>query len=159
MKGDIMETTVKESIAASKAITKERLARLGLTAIAKNLDAVKVRARKMLIAYECYRYLTPEKIQAFQRMLIEESRPLPYNKQLSFTKLADYTKIPPEDVLVKLEEAIDRQCFDSYEVAHIVQVKKDPLLLGLIEGCKDKFFIAQWDTDIKIADLLKDNEG
>jgi hypothetical protein len=155
MKGDIMETTVKETAG----ITKERLARLGLTTVAKNLDAVKLRARKMLIAYECYRYLTPEKILAFQHKLSDECRSLPYTKQLSFTRLADYLKIPPEDVLLKLEEAIGRNCFDSYEVAHIVQVKKDPLLLGLINGCKDKFFIAGWDNDVRISDLLKDNEG
>lgn len=149
-----METKVD-----TNTITQERLERLGLKTVAKNLNALKARAKKMMLAYEHYRYLTPEKIQKFQDKLRLNATDRYSYQQLNFTPLEDYVKIPPEDVLLKLEEALEHKCFDRYEVAHIVEVKKDPLLLGIVDGCRDKFFIGQWDNDVRITDLLKDNEG
>lgn len=141
-------------------ITQERLARLGLKTVAANLDKLTSRAKKMKIAYKHYRFITPEKIKAFQKKLEAAAGMYAISwQQLAFTPLEDYTKIPPEDVLFKLEVAMGLECFDKYEVAHIVEVKKDPLLLGVIDGCHDRFFIGQWDNDVKITDILKDNEG
>ena len=31
---------------------------------------------------------------------------------------------------------------------------KDPIVFGVINGCPDKFFISQWDDDIKIDDIF-----
>lgn len=50
------------------------------------------------------------------------------------------------------------KCFDSFSVAHIAEVK-DPILFGEIAECTDKFFIAQWDEDVKIEDILTEKEG
>lgn len=61
-------------------------------------------------------------------------------------------------VLDSLEVAMGRKCFDSFMVAHIIDVE-DPILFGYINGCSDHFFIDQWDEDVKIQDILKDNEG
>lgn len=148
-----------ENIVDKSGITEQRLAKLGMTKMAENLEKLKTRARKMMIAGEFYRFITPEKIEAFQQKLVRQSKDNNTYQRLSFTALEDYTKIPPEHVLVKLEEAIERKCFDRFEVAHITEVKKDPLLLGIIEGVGDKYFIEQWDDDVKITDLLKANEG
>jgi len=40
-----------------------------------------------------------------------------------------------------------------------VTVVPDPILLGRITGCENRYFIAQWDDDVKIEDILKENEG
>lgn len=142
-------------------ITQERLARLGLKTVAANFNKLTDRAKKMKIAYKHYRFITPAKMEAFQTKLRKRTQSeygMRY-QALAFTPLDAYTKIPPEDVLFKLEVAMGLECFDKYEVAHIVEVKKDPLLLGVIDGCHDRFFIGQWDDDVKITDILKDNEG
>jgi hypothetical protein len=30
----------------------------------------------------------------------------------------------------------------------------DPIIFGKIDGCTDRFFIAQWDDDVKIEDIV-----
>ena len=65
-------------------------------------------------------------------------------------------EFPPDTVLDALEKAKEDNCFDTFEVAKISWIEeiKDPILFGIIEGCSDKFFISQWDDDVKIEDLL-----
>lgn len=153
----------EKAVATGTGVTTDLLRTLGLTAAASKIDHLKSLKRKMMVAYEHYRYLTPEKIEAFNKKLYARTfdvRTYMYQR-LSMTALEHYTEVPPADVLAKLQEALDRKCFDRYEVAHIVTEVKipDPLLLGIINGCKDKFFVAQWDTDIAIEDILKEHEG
>lgn len=133
-------------------ITQEKLKQLGLTGAAKKLKELKESRRKMMIAYEYYRFVRPEHFQVLQAKLWREG------KELHYQKLSQYERVPPAEVLVKLEEAINHQCFDSFEVVSVRAVK-DPILFGKIKGCKDKFIIAQWDDDLKVSDLLKDHEG
>jgi hypothetical protein len=78
-----------------------------------------------------------------------------YDK-LRFTKLEDSDKLPPEPCLYQLEVAVNRGCFDYFEVADIetIQERPDPIIFGCIKGCKDKFFVTQWDTDVDINDIL-----
>lgn len=138
----------------------ERLERLGLKTASKTILELKARKKKMMVAYEHYRFITPEKLQRFQEKLYQSRvKGATSYRQLAFTPLENYGKVPPEDVLVKLEEAMGRGCFDQFDVAHIVEVKIDPLLIGRIKGCKDLFHIAQWDTDVRIEDILNNNEG
>ena len=141
----------------------ERLQKLGLTAASKRVVELRERKRKLAIAYEHYRFVRQEKIDAFNKKLYEKTiNKINYTHQtLSFTALDNYDQTPPEPVLDQLETAIGRNCFDSFEVAHIVTVVKvpDPILFGRIKACPDRFFIAQWDNDVKIDDLLKANEG
>lgn len=152
-----MET--RETEVAVKESTIEYLKRLGMKAAAAKVERLKILKRKMAIAYEHYRFLRPEKINAFNEKLRKQTFKNYTYQQLTMTALQDYAEVPPPEVLKELETALERKCFDAFEVAHIVEVKEDPLLLGVITGCKDKFFIGQWDMDVKIEDILRENEG
>ena len=57
-----------------------------------------------------------------------------------------------------LEEAKKLDCFDEFEIAYIAEVK-DPILFGIVKGCSTKFYVAQWDDDVRIEDILAPNEG
>lgn len=136
----------------------DRLEKLGLGKASSNIKLLAVKQRKMAIAYEHYRYVRQEKINAFNAKLRGKATQFQEYKTLSFTAACDYPEVPPTHVLDNLQAAIDRQCFDSFEVAHIVNVP-DPIMFGRIAECPDRFFIDQWDDDVKIEDILKPNEG
>jgi hypothetical protein len=136
----------------------DRLEKLGFKAASSKVKELSIKKRKMAIAYEHYRFVRPEKIEAFNRKLEKESRRGSEYKTLSFTPVESYSEVPPGHVLEKMEAAVDRKCFDQFEVAHIINVK-DPILFGRIHGCPDRFFIDQWDDDVRIEDILKPNEG
>lgn len=80
---------------------------------------------------------------------------------LEIIALELYPEVPPPDCLLDLKKAKDLNIFDRFEVAKVqtVEVRPDPIIFGLINGCVDKFFITQWDDDVKIEDILKQNEG
>lgn len=142
--------------------TIEQLQKCGFNAASDKVIRMKERKRKLALAYEHYRVVQQKHIDDFNQKLKEKTiKRDSFNtsyQELAFTPVHRYEEIPPTEVLDSLMEAIERKCFDAFEVAHIVKVE-DPLLFGRIEGCPDRFFIAQWDNDIKITDLLKDNEG
>jgi hypothetical protein len=134
----------------------DRLEQLGFKAASGKLKLLAIRKRKMAIAYELYRYVTQDKIDAFNKKLKGN---ISWNYQmLDFQNIEHYEGAPPAEVLTELEKAQALKCFDSYEVGYILEVK-DPLLFGRIEGCSDRFFLAQWDDDCKIEDILAPNEG
>ena len=137
-----------------------RLQELGLVKAAKKLANSLSLAEKCRIAYTQYRFITPEKVEAFQSQLKKVKKGNAY-KKLLFTALEEYSEIPPEHVLDALELAKESQCFDTYEIASVqwIEPVPDPLLLGRITGCEDYFFIAQWDDDVKIEDILQADEG
>ncbi len=144
--------------------TAERLAALGFKGLSEKLRIAKDRKRKLALAYELYRFVRQEHVDKFNVALKEKTKHKTPRfggfswSQLSFTPIGAYEKAPPENVLASLETAIGHQIFDAFEVAHIVDVK-DPILFGRIDHCPDRFFIAEWDNDVSIKDLLKDNEG
>lgn len=142
---------------AVKAPTIDRLEKLGFKAAAVKNKETKVRARKMMIAYEHYRYVRQEKIDAFNKKLLSQGTHYEY-KTLAFTPVEKYSETPPDSVLDAMQVAVERNCFDAFEVAHIVNVK-DPILFGRVSGCPDRFYIGQWDLDVCIEDILKENEG
>lgn len=145
-----------------------RLARLGFTKVASNLKALKEKKRKMMLAYEHYRVVSPEKVAQFNEELKKKTQTgsayLREWKELSFMPIEAYEKVPPAEVLEAVEKAQAMEAgngvkvFDAFEVAYIRNVK-DPIIFGRVNGCPDRFFIAQWDTDIRIEDLLKAHEG
>lgn len=143
----------------------ERLEKLGLKSASKKVKDLRELKSKMTIAYEHFRYVKQEKIDAFNEELRKKS--LKDNSQyisydvLNFIPLETYQEVPPVDVLDKIEEAIKLGCFDTFEIAKIESVKevKDPIVFGRITGCPDRFFVGQWDDDVKIEDILKENEG
>jgi len=147
-----------------------RLEKLGLTTAATVVKDLRERNRKLVLAYEHFRYVRKEKIAAFNKKLkiktIERIGTENVNlhevyDRLTFTPLESYTKAPPEHVLEALEKAQAIDCFDGYEVATIESVVeyKDPIIFGRIAKCTDRFFIGQWDNDVKIEDILEANEG
>lgn len=140
-------------------MTADRLQELGFTRASDNLKKLSDKKRKLAIAYEHYRFVRQEKIDIFnQKLKAERKNPLDYYKLLSFTNISDYQEVPPDHVLDNLVKAKEMNCFDSFEIAHIVEVK-DPILFGRINECSDRFFIDQWDDDVKIEDILMPNEG
>jgi len=138
----------------------ERLEKLGFTKVAKELKAKEEFKRKLIIAYEHFKYITPEAIEKFNEELKEKTYQeispgyYKYNR-LKFVKISEYDRIPPESVLNKLEEAQKLNIFDEFEVAFIEEVEEDPIIFGRIKGCEDRFFICQWDNDIKVEELEK----
>lgn len=161
-----------------------RLKRLGLVnaagAVHKEIERKNRKTElkhKLTIAYEHYRVVTQAKVDEFNIELrkktekaaedssafssIFTARPVVTYDQLVFVELGKYSQVPPDHVLDALEVARERGCFDSFEVGVLetVEVRPDPILFGRISGSPDRFFIDQWDDDVKIQDILKDNEG
>lgn len=141
-----------------------RLGKLGFSRASKELSSLMERKRKLALAYEHYRFVTPDKIAKFNAELraktgknMQDAYNMTY-QVLDFVSIENYEHVPPDSVLANLEIAQERKCFDAFEVAYIKNVK-DPLLFGRVNGTPNKFFIDQWDTDISIDDLLKANEG
>lgn len=137
----------------------DRLEKLGFKTASDKIKRLAEKKRKLAIAYEHFRFVRKENIAAFQNKLYDSTRKDKEGyKMLSFTPVESYEEMPPAEVLTALEEANEKHCFDSYEVAHIVRVK-DPILFGRVNGCSDRFFVAQWDDDVAIEDILAENEG
>ena len=118
------------------------------------------RARKLKVAYAKYGFVTEEAIQKFNDKLrketLKEDSSAYHFKQLAFYAPQNYGEIPPQFVLDKMKDASADNVFDSFEIAKIdwkVEIK-DPILFGRIEGCTDRFFIAQWDDDVSIEDII-----
>ena len=146
--------------------TIERLGKLGFKVASEKLNKLAEKKRKLAIAYEHYRFVRKEKISDFSQKLKEKTIERGKNgyekyQTLTFTSVENYSEVPPNDVLLELETAMGRNCFDSFEIAHIVTEVKvpDPILFGCIKGCTDRFFIAQWDNDVSIEQILAPNEG
>lgn len=153
--GDMMEQAIKS---AEENKQSNRLQRLGFKFLGNKVRELKDAKRKMAIAYEHYRFVTQEKIDDFNRRLREKSKSRSEWKELAFSRIEDYDKCPPDNVLDSLEKAQAMKCFDNFEVAYIREVK-DPIIFGRITNCTDRFFIDQWDDDVSIDDLINKNEG
>lgn len=143
----------------------EQLEKLGFKKAANEVKVKREMKRKMVIAYENFRYVRQEKIDAFSQKLRKKTEKhqdyhITYDT-LAFTPIVEYETIPPQTVLDEIEKAQEFNCFDTFEIATIKSVKevKDPIVFGRVKGCPDRFYIAQWDDDVKIEDILKENEG
>jgi len=166
----------------------EELKELGLEAAAGKAEKRIALKSKLMIAYENYRFVTPEIINRFKQELKAKTFEIqdpkgkwhkkPFKKSpdevinrsiyqqtrfdgLSLIPLKEYGEAPPTEVLESLRTAQSRKVFDAYEVAKVQSYQKveDPIIFGRINGCEDKFFVAQWDNDVSIDDILKKNEG
>jgi hypothetical protein len=164
----------------------EELIELGFKKAGGELKEKQSLKRRLLFAYENYKVVTPEIYNRFNAELKKQTMskvetcydcggkgcyecsrsPIKGASEVAYDKLvcidvSQYPESPPQIVLAKMKKAKDRNVFDTFEVAKIetINERPDPLLFGRIKGCKDRFFIAQWDDDVKIADLLKEGEG
>ena len=137
-------------------ISIERLEKLGLKTASNRIKELKELKRKITIAYEHFRVVRQEKADT-----LKEDKRACYLKILEFIPLGRYREVPPLEVLEKIEQAQALNCFDTFEVVkiHSTTQLKDPIVFGRINGCPDRFFVAQWLDDVKIEDILKENEG
>lgn len=153
----------------------ELLKELGMDSAAQNLTKKMDLKKKLTIAYEHFRFVEPHILDRFQNQLKAKT----YSEQLEgylvtrkwrelkLIALKDYKEIPPPDCLMDLKKAKDMNCFDSFYVATVQEVREfvnttpvpDPIIFGQIEGCDDLFFVTQWDDDVSIEEILKENEG
>lgn len=166
----------------------ELLKELGLDTAAQKIDKGQNLKKKLAIAYEHYRFVSPDIFDRFQKQLCEKTKKvevacpkcknhslkkkicgycqmtgaqsMTYDK-LAFVDIKDYPEVPPPDCLMDLKKAKDLKCFDKFEVAKVetVEIRPDPIIFGLIDNCVDKFFVTQWDDDVKIEDILREGEG
>jgi hypothetical protein len=114
---------------------------------------------KLKIAYAMYGFIKQEQVNKFQDVLGLQKAAKGYRKQLSFRKLEDYDRdVPPQEVLEKIAAAKEVGCFDYFEIAFVEEVKKDPIVFGRIDSCSDRFFIAQWDDDVSIEQIIMASE-
>jgi len=149
--------------------------------IEKHKEAVPQELRdKLRVAFEFYRVVEPEHVDKFNEALKAKTLTVKTFKgtysrtttrryqQLQFTTIHNYTAAPPREVLVALKKANELGCFDSYEVAtigwvtdsHVERIRlPDPILFGRIQGSNNRYFIAQWDDDVKIEDILREDQG
>lgn len=151
----VQSVDVLEPVSSIEAM-KSRLEKLGLKNAAKKLDG----AQKLAIAYAKYGFISQDKVDRFNDKLkvetLTQDKTARSYKRLLFTALENYHKIPPQDVLVRLESAMNDAVFDGFEIATIQWIKEviDPILFGRIDGCPDRFFVAQWDDDVRIEDIV-----
>ncbi len=131
---------------------------------AKELSELK---RRATLAYERYRFITPANIERFNKILEKKTyvakgpNGYPCFDRLKFTSINHYGQVPPKSVLEKVREAKREGLFDAFEVCTIEthEVRPDPIIFGIIRNCEDKFFIDQWDNDVKIEDIISPMEG
>ena len=140
-----------------------RLQSAGAVAQASILEQ-ELRTRDSLIRLKewDYRILTTEAIDKFQadnqmtftrdglKVHIDPLEKYCGNPQVGEAK----DRIMPDHILENLETAKARELFDDFTVLWVEKVK-DPLLLGVVEGCKDYFFIAEWGEDVSFEQITK----
>jgi hypothetical protein len=145
----------------------------GFEAAAVDLEKKIARSRKLAVAYEHYRYVSKEAIASYckdlkaktlKTILDDSYESLKTWDELALVPMGSYGGIPPSDVMAETKIARERGCFDTFEVAYVQEKREhikrpDPIVFGLVEGCTDRFYVAQWGDDVKITDLLKTNEG
>jgi len=149
--------------------TIEELKKLGFKNVASRLEAEDKFRTKTFLAYNNYEFISEEDYQAFNEELRAKTqvrdqymgRSYYVYDKLVMTRLEEYPDLPPEEVLLELKTAQERECFDYYEIAKIESIREviDPILFGRINGCTDRFFIAQWDHDVKFEDIKRRKES
>jgi hypothetical protein len=161
-----VDVDLKDNVVVNTKTTTEELKELGLITASNVLHNAKEFDRKTSIAYEHFRYVTQKQFEKFNEELQKKTEGKTKEGYrtydvLQFVSLERYPDVPPRDVLNQLRAAQDIKCFDTFEVAKIKShvVRPDPILFGVVVGCSDRFFIAQWDKDVKIDDIIASHEG
>jgi len=89
------------------------------------------------MAFSCYSLSTNPEFQEYSYKI---------------TNIKDYKQPIPLNILKSYQQAKQRNLFDNIIV---VGLKKDPLLIGLMDFSNDWYFIDQWDNDLRIEDIMK----
>lgn len=69
------------------------------------------------------------------------------------TRLENYKTLPPDNILTTLKEHKARNVFHYFTIASVNEIN-DPLLLGRVHGCDDRYYLAQWGTDIALDEVI-----
>jgi hypothetical protein len=138
--------------------SEEQLRNAGFTVAATKLAQAKELARKLRVAFEHFRVVEPTHIKRFNQKLNQAGFMRGVTTYLAFTPIELYGEIPPVAALEALEKARELKCFDRFEVATIAEVP-DPIIFGCINRSDNKYFVTQWDDDVKIEDILTEDEG
>lgn len=147
---------------------------IGMKKAVSKIDSKIKMCEKLSTAYNNFEFIDEDGISSFQERLKKDTTVIVRNGKvvkkvdpsryqelkydtLVFNKLSDYEKTPPMDCLIDIKKAQGLGCFDYYEVAEVISVVEvvDPVVFGRIKGCSDRFFITQWDDDVKWEDLKK----
>jgi len=133
-----------------------RLQSVGATRQAEILEK-QLRLRQRLVALKDWDYpvlkrTTLEKFQSNNYRVIVHIHDLEH--YVGNTDAGDEKdRLIPDDVLDKIEQARERRLFDAFQVMWAEKVK-DPIVFGVLDGCQDMFFVAEWDDDITFEQLL-----
>lgn len=159
----------------TEAPTQADLEELGFALAADKVKKDRELARKLRTAFEHFRVVTQEQLNRFQVDLREKTfrvegknrhGDITSYSRLVFTPIEHYQKVPPKFALNDLRKAKALGCFDRFEIATIEIVRNipappvpDPIIFGLIDGSNNKYFVTQWDKDVSINDILREDEG
>lgn len=142
-----------------KEIVESLLEKLGFKKALSKLGKGRKVFPKLKVAYAMYGFIKQEQVQKFQEVLGLQKAAKGYRKQLSFCRIDQYDRdVPPQEVLEKIEAAKNVGCFDYFEIAYVEEIKKDPIVFGRITDCPDRFFVAQWDDDVSIEQIIMASE-
>ena len=144
--GDIADTYEKAILQA------EELGQKSLVEKLKDMLEV-VRGEAILIQMGVTKYVTNEQMCDFYESVDED-------KNLKLTWMEHFVKVIPNEI-VELKKDIDtRGVFDNYVILHYdpegnatsltkeeIEVKKDPILFGVIENSKRLYYIGDWVDD------------
>ena len=141
----------------------DELKELGFETAVIEINRKKELAGKLHTAYQKYQFITKEDVDTFNKHLMNTTtKKTPHNfgisyNQLIFIALSEYPQVPPPEVLGLLKQAKTDKCFDTFSIAKIESVVEipDPILFGQVNGCTDLFYIAQWDNDVSIEEILE----
>lgn len=117
-------------------------------------NSIQIKNDTTLYIYRCEEHIiSPWSLLGIKLTDIDKLR---RDSVITLTPLKDYIGLIPPIQLSKGITAVKSDLFDKVSVLEYEFVKKlpDPLLVGQIKGCDDLFFIAQWDDDILLDDLI-----
>lgn len=90
-----------------------------------------------------------------KRTLTERSRQRSVEYCWNEVSIKEYAGCPPDAVLESLKLHKERGIFDEFTVATVsMREVKDPLLLGVVHGIKERAFLAQWGDDVSLDDII-----
>lgn len=69
------------------------------------------------------------------------------------TPIHEYPGLPPQHVIDKLRDEVPKQLFHSFVIATVESIH-DPLLLGVLNGREERYFLAQWGDDVSLDDVI-----
>lgn len=128
---------------------------LGQTALFDKLkDLINVvKGEAVLIAMGLNKYVTEKQIYDFYELVGED-------KNLKLTWIKNFSRIIPEEVYTVKKDVDERKIFDNYVILHYdpenngeelskeeLEIKKDPILFGVMKDSRKLYYIADWKDD------------